>query len=455
VSLKKSTGRWEARCAIGGKVTSLGQFGSEEEAARARDHMRLWSCKAAGKKKGEVEGKLNFPLSEYSDDEVTALQGLTQEEMLKKLRRSEERVANQSSKYRGVRLHKSTCHWEVQFHIGGKQTSLGYFANEEEATRAYDRMKLWSCKAGGKEKEEVELELNFPLSGYSDDEVAALQGLTQEEIIQKLRRKEERAAKSSEYTGVTLEKRTGRWRAHCKIRGKLTSLGTFGSEEEAARAYDRMRLWRCKADGNTKEEVKLNFPLSEYSDNEVTALHGLTREEMLEKLQRMAKQSRSECGAKAVERPASPGPGATAAVKRGAADVVPSVEAPAGQPPLKKSKVAAEVSTEEEEIAARGLAPLGKPPPPPPAEAENPTPPPPEYVVVMNGNPLACGICFEEFDNTDETGATARHMFWPCQHARQCGECASRVWKTPGKRRRCPWCSAKIDSGPRPLKPYV
>jgi hypothetical protein len=256
--------------------------------------------------------------------------------------------------------------------------------------------------------------------------------------------------------GVTLVRKSGRWLARFKIGGKQKFLGRFGSEEEAARAYDRMRLWLCKVDGNTKEEVTLNFPLCEYSDDEVTALQGCTQEEMIQKLRQTAKQSRSAYRAKAVERPASPGPSATAAVKRGTAGVVPSVEEPAaGQPPLKKSKVAAEVSTEEEEIAARGLAPLGKPPPPPPAEAENPTPPPPEYVVVMNGNPLACGICFEEFDNTDETGATARHMFWPCQHARQCGECASRVWKTPGKRRRCPWCSAKIDSGPRPLKPYV
>jgi hypothetical protein len=33
-----------------------------------------------------------------------------------------------------------------------------------------------ACKAGGNKKEEVEVQLNFPLSDYSDDEVAALQG---------------------------------------------------------------------------------------------------------------------------------------------------------------------------------------------------------------------------------------------------------------------------------------
>ena len=44
-------------------------------------------------------------------------------------------------------------------------------------------------------------------------------------------------------------------------------------------------------------------------------------------------------------------------------------------------------------------------------------------VNVMSGNPFECGICFEEFDDADATGAgSSRHMFYPCQHARQCGD---------------------------------
>jgi hypothetical protein len=294
VSLAKSTGRWQARCRIGGKQTSLGNFGSEEEAARAVDRMKLWAY-TDGKMEEVTERELNFPLSEYSDDERGALQGLTQEEMIQKLRRTrqEERVAKQSSKYTGVSLVKKSGRWEAQCKIGGKSTSLGQFANEEEAARAVDRMQLWSCKADGREKEEVKL--NFPLSEYSDDEVAALQSLTREEIIQKLRRKEERVAKqSSKYTGVTLYTRTGRWKAQCAIGGKTTSLGYFDSEEEAARAWDRMRLWSCKADGKRKEEVQLNFPLSEYSAAEVTALQGLTQEEIIEKLRRTEERVASQ-----------------------------------------------------------------------------------------------------------------------------------------------------------------
>jgi hypothetical protein len=95
-----------------------------------------------------------------------------------------------------------------------------------------------------------------------------------------------------------------------------------------------------------------------------------------------------------------------------------------------------------------------KPTPAPPGEAETLTPPGLKYVVVISGNPLKCGICFGEFDDADVTGAAARHMFWPCQHARKCGDCAMRVWKTPAKTRRCP-CKSKIDSRPRALKAYV
>jgi hypothetical protein len=306
-----------------------------------------------------------------------------------------------------------------------------------------------------------------------------------------------RLKQTSKYRGVTLMKRTGRGEAHCRVGGMTTGLGTFGSEEEAARACDRMKLWRCKADGKRMEQVKVNFPLSDYNDTEVTALQRCTQEEMVEKLRRAGKA--------VVQRPATPGP---VAVKRGAA----GVEAPAVQPPLKKIKVtevktapppppeetegsaaarerkAADVETRsaaaheaeraradaaestlaterehhrvETEAAAaararerseleaerREVAGLR-------VEAETLAKGP--TCVTMSGNHLACGICFEEFDDADATGAAARHMFWPCQHARQYGGCASRVWKTPAKRRRCPWCSAKIDSRPRPLKPYV
>ncbi len=149
---------------------------------------------AAEAAKEEVEGQLNLSLSEYSDDEVTALQGCTLEKMLKKLR---------SSEYTGVSLEKRTSRWLAQSLVStAKRVYLGTFGSEVEAARTWDRMQLWLCKADGKKEEEVQL--NFQPSDYVD-EVTALQGSTQEEVIKKLRLTEERVAnQKSKYTGVYL-----------------------------------------------------------------------------------------------------------------------------------------------------------------------------------------------------------------------------------------------------------
>jgi len=71
---------------------------------------------------------------------------------------------------------------------------------------------------------------------------------------------------------------------------------------------------------------------------------------------------------------------------------------------------------------------------------------------VMSGNHEECGICLTAFD--DDAGVV-RHMFYPCQHVRQCGECAQRVWQVPKAKRRCPWCKSKIEIRPRPFKPFL
>ena len=85
----KTSGSWLARYKVGGKITSLGSYHCEDEAACAWDRMRLWSCKDDGEEEAVVEEELNFPLSDYSDDKVLQL-GLckTQSEMVQRLRRT-------------------------------------------------------------------------------------------------------------------------------------------------------------------------------------------------------------------------------------------------------------------------------------------------------------------------------------------------------------------------------
>jgi hypothetical protein len=71
---------------------------------------------------------------------------------------------------------------------------------------------------------------------------------------------------------------------------------------------------------------------------------------------------------------------------------------------------------------------------------------------VMSGNHEECGICLTRFD--DDEGVV-RHVFYPCQHTRQCGECALRVWQVPKAKRKCPWCKSKIEIRPKPFKPFM
>ena len=80
---------------------------------------------------------------------------------------------------------------------------------------------------------------------------------------------------------------------------------------------------------------------------------------------------------------------------------------------------------------------------------------------VMSGNHAECGICLQPFSSDDGGGdasarpTAVRHVFWPCQHVRQCGECAIRIWQTPKAKRRCPWCKSKIEIRPRAFKPFL
>ena len=71
---------------------------------------------------------------------------------------------------------------------------------------------------------------------------------------------------------------------------------------------------------------------------------------------------------------------------------------------------------------------------------------------VMSGNHEECGICLTQFDDAE---GVVRHMFYPCQHVRQCGDCAQRVWQVPKVKRRCPWCKSKIEIRPRAFKPFL
>ena len=66
--------------------------------------------------------------------------------------------------------------------------------------------------------------------------------------------------KFSSYCGVSFDKRAGKWQAGIMIQGKRSHLGSFHSDEEAARAYDETAALHGKP---------MNFPLLEGQEQAV------------------------------------------------------------------------------------------------------------------------------------------------------------------------------------------
>jgi hypothetical protein len=87
---------------------------------------------------------------------------------------------------------------------------------------------------------------------------------------------------------LCLERKSGRWKPRITIDNKMTHLGTFDEEEEAAHAYDRTSIW-CKIHGKTKKGgYKLNFDRINYAGEEVAFTAIDTVEAMVKKIREVA-----------------------------------------------------------------------------------------------------------------------------------------------------------------------
>lgn len=151
-------------------------------------------------------------------------------------------TVKRSSKFRGVSRHRWTgrfeahlwdkLSWNVTQKKKGKQVYLGAYDEEESAARAYDlaALKYWGPTTF----------TNFPVSDY-EKEIEVMQNLTKEEYLALLRRKSNGFSRGvSKYRGVARHHHNGRWEARIgRVFGnKYLYLGTYSTQEEAARAYD-------------------------------------------------------------------------------------------------------------------------------------------------------------------------------------------------------------------------
>ncbi|CAN1349048.1 Ethylene-responsive transcription factor WRI1 [Linum perenne] len=151
-------------------------------------------------------------------------------------------IVKRSSRFRGVSRHRWTGRYEAHLwdkgswnptqKKKGKQVYLGAYDEEESAARAYDlaALKYWGMSAF----------TNFPVSDY-ENELEIMKNVTKEEYLASLRRRSSGFSRGvSKYRGVARHHHNGRWEARIgRVFGnKYLYLGTYSTQEEAARAYD-------------------------------------------------------------------------------------------------------------------------------------------------------------------------------------------------------------------------
>ena len=151
-----------------------------------------------------------------------------------------------AGKFRGVT--RSGSNYRAVISREGRRYTIGQFVTPEQAAEAFDRA---SITLGG-------LERNFQ-DGRYDAEREALSDPSY--TIERLRadRGYGRVVQTmSKYRGVTVDRRTGRYRAEIQRDGVCLSLGCYDDEEAAAEAFDRAIL------ANDGPSARTNFPASKY-----------------------------------------------------------------------------------------------------------------------------------------------------------------------------------------------
>jgi len=206
VHWNKGIEKWVSRIRHEGKLTHLGCFVDEVDAALKYDELAA------------VHGKpLNFPREEVSVA-------------------GDDRLHLKSSKYTGVSWHKHAGKWKSAIKIKGKKIHLGQYFDEVDAALKYDEV------AAG-----IGRPLNIPQkSALFTDQVgrdvtespSKSAKLERDKEDNFLSMDESSLKASSQYTGVYWCKRIQKWVSSIEKKGTLIYLGSFFDEKEAALKYD-------------------------------------------------------------------------------------------------------------------------------------------------------------------------------------------------------------------------
>jgi hypothetical protein len=190
-------GGWVARISHHGRSERVGYYDDETEAARAYDTRAREVFGAAV--------RTNFPRAGERPAEAPPRMDPQTQAACETLVAARRRQHQATSSYRGVSWSKRRRGWRAEIKHGGKPTTVGIFADEREAARAYDTR--------ARELRGAAARLNFP------------------------RRGELGHAESSSFRGVVWCKKWKKWCARIQCSGRQRQLGGFDTEEEAARAW--------------------------------------------------------------------------------------------------------------------------------------------------------------------------------------------------------------------------
>jgi hypothetical protein len=94
-------------------------------------------------------------------------------------------------------------------------------------------MRVWSCRLRYKAYGPgAKLSFEVPPGRRAE-----LDGMTLEQLVDSYRRAV-RARKSSQYRGVTWNRKTHKWQAQIRVEGRLLYIGSYVDERQAALLYD-------------------------------------------------------------------------------------------------------------------------------------------------------------------------------------------------------------------------
>ncbi|KAK9800343.1 hypothetical protein WJX73_006496 [Symbiochloris irregularis] len=185
------------------------------------------------------------------------------------------------SSYRGVSFDRKKRKWRVQIkvaNLGKSGVSVGYYDTEDQGARAYDRAAI-----GLLGRDNPNITTNYHLCDYASEDIPDLKGLTREQVKEALKterakqqapkRRPTQRMRTSQFLGVGSSHRKNQWQARILVDGKVTHLGYYETEEEAARVYDRVAL------SLHGKGAQVNYDPLQYG-TQGTEFEGMSREEL-------------------------------------------------------------------------------------------------------------------------------------------------------------------------------